>query len=142
VRAARPGQVRLPRPGSLRPRSLHEDRELDAAVAGAAGRRAVGVDRLVGAGAAGRDPPGVDAVLDEVATDRLGAPARQVAVVLDAAGAVGVAGDLDADARELREDQDRAVEHRPRARPYRVAVEVEVDPPDRADDRPDLGRDD
>src|SRR5688572_24454540 len=103
--------------------SLDEDRELDATVLGPAGFGLVGVDRLVTAGAAHLEAFGVDAGLHEIVADGLGAARADRGRL----GGVGVAGDLDAHALELLELGDRPVEHRPRLRPDRGALRVEVD---------------
>src|SRR5690606_4519339 len=88
-------------PGWL-PRSLPRLRsgerrqvDLDAAVLGAAVCARVGRDRLRGAKAADGEAAAVDTTLGEEASDRIGAALGQHLVVLQAAGGVGVAVDVD-----------------------------------------------
>src|SRR5690606_7103908 len=96
--------------GRRRGEASLEHVELDAAIASAAFRGAVGVDRLVGTRSARLDAVGFDAVLDEVRPHRFGAACRQVHVVRAVSPSVGMSRDLDTDRRKAPQDVDRGVE--------------------------------
>src|SRR5690606_27203792 len=115
-----------------------QQRELHAAVLGARRLGLARVDRLVGAVAAGDQAVLGDALGHEVVLHGLGAPLRQVAVVLGAAGVVGVAGDLDAQVRVLLEDLERPVEGAERGAGEIRRVHLEVDALDDAGELLDL----
>src|SRR5690606_25808265 len=100
-------------------------RDLHAAVGGAAGLGVVAGDRIALAGADGDEALRVDALRDQELGHRIGTLLGQALVDLVAADAVGVAGDLDDGLVVLLDHIGDAAEHRVELRVQVRAVEAE-----------------